>query len=381
MLDIEWVIRYVPIFISVIVVSSYGIAWLVYLKYSQTDFRRISVACFLLPRLPLSPIRVWKINIAFFSHIRFILFGPALRILLQHWKLRIQEKNYQRIHFDINYGVQKNNVLDVYFAGRQIHQQQQQIDASVSDKPVIIFVFGGSWNSGDKQIYSLLGSRLRSCGYVVVIPNYTLYPDGKITEMTNDIRQVVLWTYTNIKDYGGDPSKIFLMGHSAGAHLCSLTVVQSTLTLLESRSQTSARPNKSDNNTTLLPDESRTNIANTFASDEELYQMEPLPNICGLVLVAGVFDIFAHFHFESKRGVEEISPMARVMGNSPDGFSSSSPVIILQKIRNSLTIDYLREYLPPNVLLIHGEKILGCKIANSSVLIANSAITLVQSLN
>lgn len=92
--------------------------------------------------------------------------------------------------------------------------------------PVLIFYYGGSWESGKKELYDFMGSRLARRGLVVVIPDYPLAPDYQIDDMQNAATEAVLWTKYNIKKYGGDPRKIIVNGHSAGAHLASLVAIK-----------------------------------------------------------------------------------------------------------------------------------------------------------
>jgi len=84
--------------------------------------------------------------------------------------------------------------------------------------PVIVFFYGGSWNSGDRQGYAFVGRALASRGFVVVIPDYRLVPEVHYPEFLQDNAAAVHWVRQHVQDYGGDPSQIVLMGHSAGAY-------------------------------------------------------------------------------------------------------------------------------------------------------------------
>ncbi|CAN5808355.1 hypothetical protein BH11BAC4_BH11BAC4_16900 [soil metagenome] len=95
-------------------------------------------------------------------------------------------------------------------------------------KDVFIFIHGGNWNSGNKSLYSFLGSRLARKNVVAVIINYPLSPDAKYDEMALACAKAVQWTKENIKKYGGDSSRIFISGHSAGGHLAALISVDNT---------------------------------------------------------------------------------------------------------------------------------------------------------
>ncbi|MCH6234908.1 alpha/beta hydrolase [Cognataquiflexum rubidum] len=91
---------------------------------------------------------------------------------------------------------------------------------------VMLFIYGGSWDSGKKEIYNFLGSRLARKGIVAVIIDYPLSPDYQVHDMAKAAAQAVRWTEENIKTYGGSPDKIYVSGHSAGGHLASLISVR-----------------------------------------------------------------------------------------------------------------------------------------------------------
>ncbi|SIN83996.1 alpha/beta hydrolase [Algoriphagus halophilus] len=88
--------------------------------------------------------------------------------------------------------------------------------------PVMIFLYGGSWESGKKEIYDFLGSRMARREVVTVIADYPLSPDYQVEEMVKTAAQAVRWTKENIAKYGGSADQIFVSGHSAGAHLAAV---------------------------------------------------------------------------------------------------------------------------------------------------------------
>lgn len=92
--------------------------------------------------------------------------------------------------------------------------------------PVLIFIHGGSWNSGRKEIYDFMGSRLARRGVVTVIIDYPLAPDYKLPEMEKASVTAIKWVKENIANYGGDPEKIYVSGHSAGGHLAALVAMK-----------------------------------------------------------------------------------------------------------------------------------------------------------
>ncbi|AWV97096.1 alpha/beta hydrolase [Arcticibacterium luteifluviistationis] len=90
------------------------------------------------------------------------------------------------------------------------------------NNPVVIFIHGGNWDAGNKDIYTFLGRNFAKKGIVSVIPNYTLSPNGSYDNMAKDVSAAIQWTSDNIAKHNGNPNEIFLMGHSAGGHLIAL---------------------------------------------------------------------------------------------------------------------------------------------------------------
>ena len=93
---------------------------------------------------------------------------------------------------------------------------------NVQNAPVVVFFFGGRWTEGDKSLYKFVGQALASRGIVTVVPNYRLYPQVRFPVFVEDGAKAVKWARQNAAGYGGDPAKLFVMGHSSGAHIASL---------------------------------------------------------------------------------------------------------------------------------------------------------------
>ena len=70
-----------------------------------------------------------------------------------------------------------------------------------------------------------MGEALASRGFVAVLPDYRLYPDVRFPEFLNDSAQAVRWTFDHVADYGGDPRRVFLMGHSAGGYIAAMVAL------------------------------------------------------------------------------------------------------------------------------------------------------------
>ena len=94
--------------------------------------------------------------------------------------------------------------------------------AATGKLPVIVFFYGGSWNSGSRDGYGFAARALAARGFVVVVPDYRLVPQVRWPGFVEDGAAAVQWTLANITAYGGDPGRVAVMGHSAGAHIALL---------------------------------------------------------------------------------------------------------------------------------------------------------------
>jgi acetyl esterase/lipase len=81
-----------------------------------------------------------------------------------------------------------------------------------------VFFYGGSWNRGRRADYRFVGRALASRGIVVVIPDYRVYPQVRYPDFLRDGARAVAWTRREIGAHGGDPGRLFVAGHSAGAY-------------------------------------------------------------------------------------------------------------------------------------------------------------------
>lgn len=107
-------------------------------------------------------------------------------------------------------------------ADKERHTLDVYVPKGKKDFPVVLFVHGGSWKSGNKNLYAALGQALAADGLGCVICNYRLSPAVKHPAHIEDVAGACAWTCANIERYGGNPKNLFLCGHSAGGHLVSL---------------------------------------------------------------------------------------------------------------------------------------------------------------
>jgi len=84
--------------------------------------------------------------------------------------------------------------------------------------PMVVFFYGGSWQHGSRSDYRFVGEALASRGIVVVVPDYRLYPQVRYPDFLADSAAAVAWAYRRAAEFGADPRRVFVMGHSAGAY-------------------------------------------------------------------------------------------------------------------------------------------------------------------
>ena len=113
---------------------------------------------------------------------------------------------------NIAYGNDPQHRLDVYVPD----------DQPGAASPLVVFWHGGRWSSGDKADYRFVGAALAQLGYVAVLPNYRHYPQVKMAGFMDDAAQATLWAAAHAEGYGADPNRLYLTGHSAGAHMAAL---------------------------------------------------------------------------------------------------------------------------------------------------------------
>ena len=106
----------------------------------------------------------------------------------------------------VAYGDGPRQTLDVY------------VPTGAGPFPVVVFLYGGGWNSGDRAMYRFVGGALAQQGFVTVIPDYRLFPEVRFPTFLQDNAAALRWTHDTIGQYGGAPGPMFLMGHSAGAY-------------------------------------------------------------------------------------------------------------------------------------------------------------------
>jgi acetyl esterase/lipase len=184
---------------------------------------------------------------------------------------------------DIAYGPGRRHRLDLYVPQR----------GSSVPMPLFVFWHGGRWSSGDKSEYRFVGAALAQLGYLTAIPNYRLYPEVRMAGFMQDAARAAAWAAEHAAELGGDPERLYLMGHSAGAHIAALLALDGRY----------------------------------FAS-----LLRPAPRVAGVVGLSGPYDFLPLREDD-----------VRDMFGPPERYPASQP------------INYVTSDAPP-MLLIHGAK-------------------------
>jgi len=110
---------------------------------------------------------------------------------------------------DIAYGALPRQRLDIY---------RPTGVAPAGGWPVVVFFYGGSWNSGERAQYRFVGAALASRGVLVLVADYRLYPEVRYPDFLADSAQALAWGLGHAASLGGNPRRVFVMGHSAGGY-------------------------------------------------------------------------------------------------------------------------------------------------------------------
>ncbi len=170
---------------------------------------------------------------------RFLLFSPLMLLLVASMVVLATEygmarpsrrtKDVAYVPITASDFDKERHMLDVY--------SPKQAAPNAAGYPVVLFIHGGSWTSGNKNIYTFVGRRLAKQGVVAVLINYRLAPPVHVPGQAADCARALAWTVGNIRQYGGDPARVFVMGHSAGGGLAALLATDDALLAANGLSQ------------------------------------------------------------------------------------------------------------------------------------------------
>ncbi len=133
--------------------------------------------------------------------------------------------------------------------------------------PVVVFFYGGGWEDGDRGFYRFAGAALAERGIVAVVPDYRLFPEVRFPGFLEDAAEAVAWVQAEIDAFGGDPDRVFLMGHSAGAYIAAMLALDPA-----------------------------------WLSGSRAASLAPLPKLRGVIGLAGPYD-FLPLHTEVLRAI------------------------------------------------------------------------------
>ena len=112
---------------------------------------------------------------------------------------------------DAAYAPGPRHGIDIYAPGE-----------SSARPPVVVFFYGGSWQSGSRDSYRFVGRGLAACGALTFIPDYRVWPEAGFEGFMRDAAQVVAFVKAEAARRGGDPNRLYLVGHSAGAYIAMM---------------------------------------------------------------------------------------------------------------------------------------------------------------
>ena len=115
----------------------------------------------------------------------------------------------------VQYGEHPRQRLEVFLPG----------GTATATRPVVVFFHGGSWSRGKPEDYRFVGHALARAGFVAVLAGYRLYPDVRFPDFVADAAAAIAWSHTHAGDWCGDAGRLFVAGHSAGAHVAMLVAL------------------------------------------------------------------------------------------------------------------------------------------------------------
>jgi len=129
----------------------------------------------------------------------------------------------QSVAFSVaNRGVADADASAIYDAERNLSLDIYRPAAVDADTPVVVFFYGGNWKTGSRAQYRFVGRRLARSGMLAVVADYRTFPRATFPGFVEDGARAVAWARTHARQYGGDPSRLFVAGHSAGAQIAAL---------------------------------------------------------------------------------------------------------------------------------------------------------------
>jgi acetyl esterase/lipase len=139
-----------------------------------------------------------------------LLFALASCSPVRVLKALVPDDGYRRVA-DLPYGEKPRQKLDLYLPA-----------GGSAGRPVVVFFYGGNWQSGERRDYLFVGEALAARGFVVAVPDYRVHPEAGYVDFLRDGAAAVRWVRAHVAQHGGDPDRVFVMGHSAGAYIAAM---------------------------------------------------------------------------------------------------------------------------------------------------------------
>jgi acetyl esterase/lipase len=124
------------------------------------------------------------------------------------------DRGVERVAEGLAYGKDPRQMLDLYRPSKR-----------GEGLPVLVFCYGGGWHSGDRTSYDFIGRSFAALGYLTVVLDYRLVPETRFPGFVEDTAAAIAWASENAASYGGDGSRVFLVGHSAGGYNVALVAL------------------------------------------------------------------------------------------------------------------------------------------------------------
>ena len=212
----------------------------------------------------------------------------TLRLLMIYLRAQWFRATYPHLDRDVSFHPEMDVGLDVY------------AQPEGAGHPVLFFIHGGRWKDFSKDLFAPVAMKLLPEEMVVVLPDHTLHPHARYEQMAREVGAALSWVIEHAARYGGDPGRVVVAGHSSGAHLAALAVMDPRF---------------------MTP----------FGHS--------VGEVCGFTGISGAYDLEAQYAYE--RSIGSQAPVMTAVTGGREHFAAASP------------ITHVRADLPP-FRLIHG---------------------------
>jgi acetyl esterase/lipase len=108
--------------------------------------------------------------------------------------------------------------------GSGARQRIDMVSCGRPGAPTLVYIHGGYWQMNDKEPSAFIGEGMLAAGFNLALMEYTLAPAVRLDQIVAEVRAAVAWVIAHAKEYGGDPARVFVSGHSAGGHLTAMAM-------------------------------------------------------------------------------------------------------------------------------------------------------------